>query len=97
MRKDHGTPAGTIHRKTIESRVLEGNLLGDPTRRIIDVYVPHGHDGKGLPLLVDIVGFTAGGPVHTNWKNFGENSSLLSVPEFFADMERIREILFQDG
>jgi hypothetical protein len=40
------------------------------------VYVPHGHDGKGLPLLVDLVGFMAGGPVHTNWKNFGEN-----VPE----------------
>ena len=37
---------------------------------------PHGHDGSGLPLLVDLVGFTAGGPVHTNWKNFGEN-----VPE----------------
>lgn len=74
MRKDHATPAGTIHRKTIESRVLKGNLLGDPAERTIDVYVPHGHDGKGLPLLVDIVGFTAGGPVHTNWKNFGENA-----------------------
>jgi hypothetical protein len=48
-------------------------MLGDPARRIIDVYVPHGHDGRGLPLLVDIVGFTAGGPAHTNWKNFGEN------------------------
>jgi S-formylglutathione hydrolase FrmB len=42
----------------------------------VDVYVPHGMDPKGLPLLVDIVGFTAGGPAHTNWKNFGEN-----VPE----------------
>jgi enterochelin esterase-like enzyme len=51
-------------------------MLGDPSERVIDVYVPAGHDGRGLPLLVDIVGFTAGGPAHTNWKNFGEN-----VPE----------------
>ena len=29
-----------------------------------------------LPLLVDLVGYTAGGPAHTNWKNYGEN-----VPE----------------
>jgi len=76
MRKDHATPAGTLHRLTVESSVLKSNLLGDPTERRIEVYVPHGHDGRGLPLLVDLVGFTAGGPAHTNWKNFGEN-----VPE----------------
>jgi len=76
MKTAHTIPAGTLHRLTLESKVLDGNLLGDPTTRIIDVYVPHGHDGRGLPLLVDLVGFTAGGPAHTNWKNFGEN-----VPE----------------
>lgn len=73
MRKNPNTPAGTVHRLTLDSQALQGNLLGDPTRRIVDVYVPHGHDGGGLPLLVDVVGFTAGGPAHTNWKNFGEN------------------------
>ena len=73
MRRDHSTPAGTINRLWIQSEVLKSNMLGDPTRRMIDVYVPAGHDGRGLPLLVDIVGFTAGGPAHTNWKNFGEN------------------------
>ena len=76
MRTAHEAPAGTVHRLTVDSKVLGGNLLGDPTTRIVDVYVPHGHDGRGLPLLVDLVGFTAGGPAHTNWKNFGEN-----VPE----------------
>ena len=40
------------------------------------MYTPYGHDGSGLPLLVDLVGYTAGGPAHANWKNFGEN-----VPE----------------
>jgi enterochelin esterase-like enzyme len=73
MRRNANTPAGTVRRLTLDSRVLEGNLLGDPTQRLVDVYLPPGHDGRGLPLLVDIVGFTGGGPVHTNWKNFSEN------------------------
>jgi enterochelin esterase-like enzyme len=76
MRRDHNAPAGEIHRLTLKSRVLENNLLRDPATRIIDVYVPAGRTGEGLPLLVDLVGFTAGGPAHTNWKNFTEN-----VPE----------------
>lgn len=73
MKRDFSAPAGTVHRLTVESSAMKGNLLGDPTERIVDVYVPHGHDGRGLPLLVDLVGFTAGGPVHTNWRNFQEN------------------------
>jgi len=73
MRRDHSTQAGAVHALQLESRVLKSNLLGDPAARRIDVYVPAGHDGRGLPLLVDLVGFTAGGPAHTNWKNFDEN------------------------
>ncbi len=73
MRRDHSIPKGEVKRLTLNSKILAGNLLGDPSERLIDVYVPAGHDGKGLPLLVDLVGFTAGGPVHTNWKNFQEN------------------------
>ena len=73
MKRDPSAPAGAVHRKTLDSKVLAGNALGDPTLRTIDIYVPHGHDGRGLPLLVDVVGYTAGGPAHTNWKNFGEN------------------------
>jgi enterochelin esterase-like enzyme len=73
MRRDLSAPAGTVHRLTITSEVLAGNFLGDPTTRVIDVYVPAGQSGRGLPLLVDLVGFTAGGPAHTNWRNFTEN------------------------
>jgi len=76
MRSSQEIPAGTVDPFQLTSQVLGDNLLGDPSRRRIDVYVPHGTDGRGLPLLVDLVGYTAGGPVHTNWKNFGEN-----VPE----------------
>ena len=37
------------------------------------MYVPHGHDGAGLPLLVDLAGYTGSGLSHSAWKNFGEN------------------------
>jgi enterochelin esterase-like enzyme len=73
MKRDFRVPQGTVHRLTLESGVLMGNPLGDPVSRIVDVYVPAGHQGRGLPLLVDLVGFTAGGPAHTNWRNFTEN------------------------
>ena len=73
MKRDRSAPEGTIHRLMVESSVLRGNPLNDPVNRIVDVYVPAGHDGRGLPLLVDLVGFTAGGPAHTNWRNFAEN------------------------
>jgi enterochelin esterase-like enzyme len=81
MRSNRNAPRGTIHRLTLDSALLRGNLLGDPSEREVAVYLPAGPDGKevdgnGLPLLVDLVGFTAGGPAHINWKNFGEN-----VPE----------------
>jgi poly(3-hydroxybutyrate) depolymerase len=48
-------------------------MLGDPWVRVVDVYVPAGHDGEGLPLLVDLVGFTGSGLSHTNWVGFREN------------------------
>jgi len=67
---------GDIHRLVLASKLLAGNLLNEPVQRRIDVYVPAGIKPAGLPLLVDLVGFTAGGPAHTNWKNFSEN-----VPE----------------
>jgi S-formylglutathione hydrolase FrmB len=69
-------PAGDVRRLTVDSALLRGNLMGDPSVRRVDVYLPAGHDGAGLPLLVDLVGFTAGGPAHTNWVGFREN-----VPE----------------
>ena len=75
MRKYSG-PAGLIHRVSIDSRALRGNLLGDPATRLVDVYIPQGHSGRGLALLVDLVGFTGSGLSHTGWAAFQEN-----VPE----------------
>src|ERR1700720_152090 len=72
MRKFFGS-TGSVSRLTVESRALECNMLGDPSARFVDVYVPAGHDGQGLPLLVDLVGFTGSGLSHTNWTGFAEN------------------------
>src|SRR5438067_10626004 len=72
MRKFLG-PMGSVSRVAIESQVLKSNMLGDPSVRVVDVYVPAGHDGQGLPLLVDLVGFTSSGLSHTNWVGFREN------------------------
>ncbi len=74
MRRFNG-PAGVIHRISVSSSALRGNLLGDPSTRIVDVYVPAAAAGN-LPLLVDLVGFTGSGLSHTNWVGFREN-----VPE----------------
>src|SRR5579859_6363587 len=61
MLKDRTLAQGAVHRLFLDSTALAGNLLGDPTRRAVDVYVPAGHDGAGLPLLVDVVGYTGSG------------------------------------
>src|SRR4051812_34614558 len=72
MRKFFG-PTGSVVRMTIESEALKSNMLGDPSVRAVDLYVPSGHAGRALPLLVDLVGFTSSGLSHTNWTGFQEN------------------------
>src|SRR5262245_27102970 len=74
MRRNRNVPAGEVRRFTIDSQALVGNRLGDPVRRELQLYLPAGHaDGGGLPLLVDLVGFTGSGQSHTNWRPFTEN------------------------
>ena len=72
MRKFFG-PMGTVSRLTVESQALKTNMLGDPSARVVDVYLPAGHDGQGLPVLVDLVGFTGSGLSQPNWVGFREN------------------------
>ncbi|MBI1774856.1 MAG: enterochelin esterase [Proteobacteria bacterium] len=75
MRRERAHPPGEVRRLTLASRVLEGNLLGDPTTRPLEVYLPPGfRAGERLPLLVDLVGFTGSGLAHTNWRPFTENA-----------------------
>lgn len=72
MRKFVG-PAGSVARLVVESKLLQGNLFGDPATRPVDVYLPAGHDGRDLPLLVQLVGITSSGLSQTNWVGFQEN------------------------
>jgi S-formylglutathione hydrolase FrmB len=57
---------GTILTFTVDSQALIGNPLGDNPARRVDVYLPP--QAQGAPLLVDLVGFSGGGPSHTNYK-----------------------------
>ncbi|MFT6659311.1 alpha/beta hydrolase [Maritalea sp.] len=73
MRRDYSLPQGTIHRVQVQSEALKSNMLGDHTLRDVDVYVPHGHDGTDLPVIVDLAGYTGSGLGRTGWKGFDEN------------------------
>lgn len=64
---------GEFRTISIESKALEGNLLGDPTTREVQVYLSPGWEQKDLPLFVDMVGFTGSGKAHSNWKPFQES------------------------
>ncbi len=71
-------PRGRIDYLEIDSTSLRNNVLGDPSKRSVAVYLPEGYDetDQDYPLLVDIVGFTGSGFGHVGWKAFAE-----SVPQ----------------
>jgi len=67
-------PAGRLVEIEIASEALADNLLGDPTRRRVAVYLPEGYDvstGR-YPVFVDLVGFTGSGFSHLGFKAFQE-------------------------
>lgn len=68
-------PRGRIETLEIDSAALRGNLLGDPARRTVAVYLPEGYDSSDAdyPLFVDLAGFTGSGLRHIGWHGFGEN------------------------
>jgi pimeloyl-ACP methyl ester carboxylesterase len=49
---------GTLIELEIDALPLAGNPLGDPSRRTLLVYLPPGSDGKGLPTVTFLHGFT---------------------------------------
>jgi S-formylglutathione hydrolase FrmB len=62
-----------------ESKVLEGNALGDPHVRKLAAWLPPQYDENRagrFPVLYDLVGFMGSGLAHVSWKNMSEN-----VPE----------------
>lgn len=71
-------PAGRLVEIVVDSAAVAGNLLGDPARRRVVVYLPPGYDDgeDDYPLFIDLVGFTGSGLSHVAWRPFGE-----SVPQ----------------
>jgi enterochelin esterase-like enzyme len=70
---------GRIDTFLLDSKILKGNRLGDPSRREVTVYLPPEYDRqnrKRFPVFVDIVGFFGSGQAHLNWKPFDENIPL---------------------
>ena len=75
-RKRPNPHPGTLLVLEHTSRILKGNLLGDPHVRKVGVWLPpqYGINAKErFPVLYDLVGFTGSGLSHTSWKAFNEN------------------------
>ena len=75
-------PKGTIEVLEIESKALTNNILGDPTKRAVALYLPQNYVGtsKKYPLFVDLAGFTGSGFGHLSWKAFQETCLLYTSP-----------------
>jgi enterochelin esterase-like enzyme len=67
--------AGRVETLTIDSEALCGNLLCDPSRRTVAVYLPPGYDASDAhyPVVVDLAGFTGSGLKHVGWQSFGQS------------------------
>lgn len=66
-------PRGTIVVDRIDSEILRGNALGDPTERDLHIYLPPGHDPTTpIPALLAVVGFTGTGSMLFNADPLGE-------------------------
>jgi enterochelin esterase-like enzyme len=65
---------GRVEVHDVESEVLRGNPLGDPTRRRVPVYEPPGYDRdvrRRYPVLFALAGFTGSGRSYLNWDWYG--------------------------
>ena len=64
---------GTIERHRLDSKILAGNPLGDPTERDLYVYLPPGYDRSvRYPAVLAIVGFGGTGGYLFNVDALGE-------------------------
>lgn len=92
-------PRGRVELVEIDSGSLAANLVGDPSRRVVAVYLPHGYDesSETYPLVVDLAGYTGSGLKRLAWQAFGE-----SVPQRLdrlVEEERMGPVVaaFPDG
>lgn len=93
-RKSFGSSPGRLVALEHTSKRLADNPLGDPSERLLHVWLPPQYDrrsradaGARFPVLYDLVGYTGSGRSHTNWRSFDEN-----VPERAARLIRQRKM-----
>ncbi len=70
-------PSGRIEQFEFDSVCLEDNPLGDPSRRTVSVYLPHGYDDsdRHYPVLWYLAAYTSSGLAALGWRNHGERLS----------------------
>ncbi|MEP2943082.1 MAG: alpha/beta hydrolase-fold protein [Hyphomicrobiales bacterium] len=76
MQRPTATSATPLDRFELNFESLEGNWLGDPSKRLVEVWKPEGVATKGLPLLICLASYLNSGPSLTAWRLFGE-----TIPE----------------
>ncbi|MGA9521753.1 MAG: alpha/beta hydrolase-fold protein [Myxococcaceae bacterium] len=64
---------GTVEIVELDAPSLEGNPLGDPTRRAMPVYLPPGYEGgnERFPVVYFLHGFTGSGTKWVGFPGFG--------------------------
>lgn len=65
--------SGRLLIERLDSRILKGNPLGDPTERDLYVYLPPGYGRSPVPALLAVVGFMGTGASLFNKDPFGED------------------------
>lgn len=67
--------AGRVETPFIDSTVLRGNLPGDPTERMLPIYLPPGYDegGRRYPVVYVLSGHGSSGPTMLNSPAWAES------------------------
>jgi S-formylglutathione hydrolase FrmB len=74
MWPDYNYPQGIIKTLKIDSQILKGNPLNDPTVRELPVYLPADYDSKvHYPLFVELASYGSSGLARASWKSLGES------------------------
>ncbi|WP_425395927.1 alpha/beta hydrolase [Aeoliella sp.] len=76
--------AGRLETPWLDSTILADNLPGDPTRRMLPVYLPPGYDDepqRRFPVIYNLTGHGTSAPMMLNSVAWGEN--------FFERLDRL--------
>jgi enterochelin esterase-like enzyme len=68
-------PRGRCETIVVDSRALGDNLLGDPARRSVVLYLPEDYERSDAeyPLFLVLAGYGGSGLRHAAWRAFGES------------------------